>query len=154
MARLIDFQFLGYDNVIVAELLDEEEPTYAEKVWQDVETPLKMWIWHTTSSGDWFSSKARPPLHPSESGTQAMPIGRRKLMCDVDVGSILYPGSGTFSYCYGPDVTEPLPARGPVVARAVDPDEFYRAGLHTWNAQYRTHELVTVTASRHGADDA
>jgi hypothetical protein len=37
-----------------------------------------------------------------------------------------------------------------VVARAVNLDDFYKAGRHLWDAQYRTHKLVIVTARRKG----
>jgi hypothetical protein len=150
MARTISFDFAGFNKPIVATLLDETEPLYAAKLWQDLERPLKMWPWHTTSTGDWFSCKGRPSLHKQETGTQAMPIGKSQLMCDVPQGSIVYSGNKVFSFAYGPDVTEPLPARGPVVARANDLDAFYKAGLHIWEAQYRTHKLVIVTARREG----
>jgi hypothetical protein len=150
MPRQIAFEFAGYPNEIVATLLDEEVPEFAEKLWQDLATPLKMWPWHTTSTGDWFSSKARPSPHPQALGSQAMPIGKPKLMCDLVAGEIVYSGAKVFSYAYGPDITEPLATRGPVAARADDLDEFFKAGRHVWEAQYRTHQLVIVTARRIG----
>jgi hypothetical protein len=56
------------------------------------------------------------------------------------------------SFAYGDDITEPLPAKGPIFAKvaASDLDKFYRAGLHVWDAQYRTHKLVIITATREG----
>lgn len=148
MSRVIAFEIAGFGKPVLATLLDAEQPEFAEKVWQDLKVPLKMWPWHTTSTGDWFGARSRPALHPQASGTQAVPMGKVKLMCDVEQGSIVYAGSKIFSFAYGPDVTEPLPARGPVVARANDLDTFYRAGLRVWDAQYRTHKLVLITARR------
>lgn len=147
MKRVIDFRFSGFDKVVTADLLDKNEPHYAEVLWEALKTLPKMWSWHTTSSGDWFSSKPRTPPHPVATASQVMPIGKKRLMCDFEPGMILYAGAKGFSYCYGPDVTEPLPARGPIIAMAQDLELFYQAGLHVWDAQYRTHKLITVTAT-------
>lgn len=148
MSRVIAFDIAGSSRPVLATLLDDEQPEFAEKVWQDLSEPVRMWPWHTTSTGDWFGARARSALHPQATGTQAMPVGKVKLMCDVEPGSIVYSGTRIFSFAYGPDVTEPLPARGPVVARANDMNTFYQAGLHVWNAQYRTHKLIIITARR------
>jgi hypothetical protein len=151
MARTIAFEFAGFPETVTATVLEEQEPTYAAKLWADLEQPLKMWPWHTTSTGDWFSCKGRPPLHRQDAGSQAMPIGKVKLMCDIEQGSIVYFGAKAFAFAYGPDVSEPLPARGPVVARATNLDQLYQAGLHVWEAQYRTHKIVIITARRQGS---
>jgi hypothetical protein len=151
MARTIAFEFAGFPKAITCTLLDDEEPTYAGKLWDDLAEPLKMWPWHTTSTGDWFGAKGRPPLHRQAFGTQAAPLGKPKLMCDVEQGAIVFSGPRILSFMYGPDVSEPLRARGPTVARATNLDDFYKAGRHLWEAQYRTHKLVIVTARRQGS---
>jgi hypothetical protein len=149
MARTIAFEFEGFPKNITCTLLDDQEPVFATKLWDDLEQPLKMWPWHTTSTGDWFGAKGRPPLHRQSFGTQAAPLGSPKLMCDVEQGSIVYAGPKILSFAYGPDVSEPLRARGPVVARATSLDDFYQAGRYLWDAQYRTHKLVIVTGRRY-----
>jgi hypothetical protein len=151
MPRSIEFEFAGLAKPITATLLDAEEPDFAAKLWGDLAEPLKMWPWHTTSTGDWFGAKGRPPLHRQSFGTQAAPLGTPKLMCDVEPGSIVYSGPRILSFAYGPDVSEPLRARGPVVARATDLKDFYQAGRHLWEAQYRTHKLIIITARRQGS---
>jgi hypothetical protein len=150
MARTISFQFADFPKEIVATLEDEAEPECAQKVWVDLAEPLKMWPQHTTSTGDWFSAKGRQPATKQVAGTQAVPIGKPKLMCDIEQGSIVLYGTKALGFCYGPDVTEPLVARGPVIARVTNIQDFYEAGLHVWDAQYRTHKLVVITARRHG----
>ena len=157
MARRIVFEWSGFEGRVPVELLDEDEPKVCEEIWQATESPLRMWTWHTTSTGDLYSSQARPLRHPVPLGTQAEPTlgkqGRPLLLCELEPGTIFYPGGLFFCFAYGPDNTEPLPARGPVFART--PQEhlkaFYDAGRHVWNAQYRTHRLVTLTVSREGA---
>jgi hypothetical protein len=148
MPRKISFEFSGFPSAVTATLLDDEERDFADKLWAELEQPLKMWPWHTTSTGDWFGAKGRPPRERQIVGSQASPLGRSRLMCDIEQGAIVYSGPRILSFAYGPDVSEPLRARGTVVARADNLDEFYRAGRHVWNAQYRTHELVIVTARR------
>lgn len=147
MTRQIVLDFAGFTTPITADLLDADEPEFSEMLWTDLAEPVKMWTWHTTSSGDWFGAKGRPAPHPRATGTQAKPVGRARLMCDVEVGSIIYSG-GVLTFAYGRDVTEPLPCFGPVVARATDLDAFYDAGRHVWDSHYGTHELVTLTAKR------
>jgi hypothetical protein len=151
MARTIVFEFEGFPKTIQCTLVDDQEPVFATKLWDDLEQPLKMWPWHTTSTGDWFGAKGRPPLHRQSFGTQAAPLGSPKLMCDVEQGSIVYSGPKILSFAYGPDVSEPLRARGPVVARATNLDDFYTAGRYLWDAQYRTHKIVIVTGRRQGS---
>ncbi len=150
MARTIAFEFAGFSQMITATLLEQNEPLYTKQLWDDLEQPLKMWPWHTTSTGDWFGAKGRPPVHRQSFGTQAAPLGKPKLMCDVEQGSIVFSGPRILSFAYGPDVSEPLRARGPVVARATNLDQFFKAGLYVWDAQYRTHKLIIITARREG----
>lgn len=149
MARHIALRFDGFDEVVRASLLDEEEPEFSKMLWEDLAAPVKMWTWHTTSSGDWFGAKGRPEPEPRATGTQAKPVGRAQLMCDVPQGSLIYSG-GVLTFAYGPDVTEPLPCFGPVVGMATDLDTYYRAGRHVWESHCGTHQLVTVTVGREG----
>jgi hypothetical protein len=154
MPRRILFEFDGFADRVPATLLDEVEPGVCEEVWTVLETPLKMWPWHTTSTGCYFSGKGRPPRQPERLGSQAAPRhgtrGRPLFLCQLEPGSICYAGAREMSFAYGEDITEPLPAKGPVVAKVASQDleTFYRAGLHVWNAQYRTHRLVLITARR------
>jgi hypothetical protein len=62
----------------------------------------------------------------------------------------VYSGGHDIAIAYGPDLTEPLVAKGPVVAR-VSKDalgELYEAGRGIWNAQFITHHLQTITLKR------
>ena len=157
MARHMVFRFDGFDTPVRAKLLEEKEPGICDDVWGLLEEPLKMWPWHTTSTGDYFSGKARSPRKPQKTGSQATPMdggsGRPLLLCELAPGSICYAGAKEMSFAYGDDITEPLPAKGPIFAQVVeaDLDTFYKAGLHVWEAQYRTHQLVVITATREEA---
>ncbi len=153
MTRNIVFEFSGFSDRVPAVLLEDAEPEVCEEVWSLLRQPLKMWPWHTTSTGCYFSGKGRTPEHPERVGSQAAPRhGKKKtlLLCELAPGSICYAGAREMSFAYGEEITEPLPAKGPVFARvAADHlDSFYKAGLHVWNAQYRTHKLVTIMATR------
>jgi hypothetical protein len=155
MPRTIQFEFSGFGERVPATLLDETEPEVCNEVWAVLEQPLKLWPWHTTATGDYFSGKGRSPRHPERIGSQAAPRhGKAKtlLLCELPAGSICYAGARELSFAYGEDITEPLPAKGPIFARVAENKRelFYRAGLHVWNAQYRTHQLVVITASRGG----
>jgi hypothetical protein len=147
MPRKIEIRLTGFDEAVVATILDEEEPEFAEQIWNDLSEPVKLYTWHTSSTGDWFSAKARPDAKRQSAGTQAKPLGKPRLLSDIPGGSIIYSGTRVFGFAYGPDISEPLPAKGPVVASADDIDAFYRAGRHVWNS-YMTHEPVFVTATR------
>jgi hypothetical protein len=146
--RVITFTFSGMDDEIQAELHDDEQPDFTNRLWDDLEEPLKMWTWHTTASGDYFSAKGRPDKHPVSLGSQAAPLQGATLMCDVPTGSIMYSGKRVLSFAYGPDVTEPLPCTGPVVAHVRNPELMFKAGRRVWDSHYRTHELVTLTVKR------
>ena len=111
---------------------------------------MKMAISHTTSTGDYFLGKGRGPTEPERVGSQANPLGKSLFICQLKPGTICYGGAEEMSFAYGPDITEPLPDKGPITA-VVDEDclkDFYDVGKHVWNAQSHTHKLVTVTASR------
>lgn len=150
MTRMIDIALSGFEGVVQAVLLDDQEPDYAEHLWQLLETPLRLWSWHPMMTGDWFACKARPLAHKSPPLQSRTPKITR-LMCDIEAGSIMYAADRMLRFAYGPSITEPLEGHRPVVARAVDLDTCFAAGRHVLMSQFRSHELVTVTASRRDA---
>ena len=130
---------------------DKDETEMCELLWAVLEKPMKMICHHTLSTGDYFQAGGRPPLHPVAVGSQASPLGRkRSLLCRLEPGSILYSGGHDIAVAYGPNITEPLIGRGPVVAMvpADERGDLWKAGRVVWNAQYMTHKLVTITVSR------
>jgi hypothetical protein len=146
---LIDFPFKT--TQIPATLLFEEEPEMCQTVWDLLGQPMKMICHHTLSTGDFFHGCGRPPKHPMAIGSQATPLGKKRLLLSqLKPGCIVYMGGHDVAIAYGPDVTEPLVARGPVVAR-VSRDllgELYEAGRKVWHAQFITHQLQTMTLKR------
>ena len=148
MARHIMIKVSGFEEVLSATLVEGEDAEFADMLWNEVAEPVRMWTVHTVSTGDWFSGRGRPALHAQPTGTQANPLGRAHMMCEVSPGSIVYQGHRSLGFGYGPDVTEPLPTQGPIVARADNLDAFYRAGRHVCDSHFRTHQLVTVTVGR------
>lgn len=151
MNRKIIMEFPNAKIKIFATLLDKEEPELCNMFWETLKTPLKMICSHTLSTGDNFDGIGRPPRHPVKIGTQVNPIGRKRwLLCQLEPGMVLCTGSYSIDVSYGPHITEPLPARGSVVAK-VDPDcldDLMKAGKIVWNAQYMTHHLVTMMVKR------
>jgi len=151
MKKMIMIEFTDINTEIPATLLFEEEPEMCDAFWEVLKTPLRMICHHTLSTGDYFQACGRPPVHPVAVGSQAAPIGRkRSLLCRLESGSILYAGGHDIAVAYGPNNTEPLIARGPVVAKtpADKLEDIWKAGRVVWHAQYMTHELVTITVSR------
>jgi hypothetical protein len=149
MGRKIRIAASGFDETTTATLIDDGGATeYADRLWEEVASPLKMWTVQTVSTGDWFLARARPSAKAQALGTQADPLGGAEMMCDIAPGAVVYSGHQQFGMGYGPDVTEPLLTHGPVVARADDPDAFYRLGSHVCDSHFKTHELVNVTVSR------
>jgi hypothetical protein len=149
MAKKIRIEVSGFDEIITATLADDE-PEYAGALWDELAEPVKMWTVHTASTGDWFIGRGRPSAKAMALGTQADPLGKAEMMCDIAPGAVVYNGHRQLGFGYGPDVTEPLPTHGPVVARVDDTGAYYRAGLHVCDSHFRTHKLVTVTVSREG----
>lgn len=147
MTRRVRFDFSGLPEPIIADVLDEAGE-FADLLWEQVEEPLKMWTVQTVSTGDWFSGNGRKATHAQKTGTQAAPLGPSIMMSKIEQGSIVYGGHRSLGFCYGPDVTEPLPTHGPVVAKVSDLESFYRAGSHVCDSHFKTHQAVTVTASR------
>lgn len=149
MERKIKFTFSGFDKTIYARLT-EDRPEVANALWKALEKPMKMYLSHTTSTGDYFIGKGRGPLEPERVGSQAKPVGKTILLCQLKPGSICYAGAEEMSFAYGRDISEPLPDKGPVTAMvdAASMKDFYDAGMHVWHSQTRKHQLVTVTANR------
>lgn len=148
MARKIQIDVSGFDETLQADLLDNNE--LADRLWNELNEPIKMWTVQTASTGDWFSGRGRPSSRPQQVGTQASPIGHSVLMTQIEPGSIVYAGYRYVGFAYGPDVTEPLTTTGPVVARVDDLSTLYRAGQHVCDSHFKTHKLVTLTIRRMG----
>lgn len=149
MARQIVLTFTGFDKKIHATLTNDSPPV-ADALWDVLDKPLKLYTWHTTSTGDYFIGKGRGPVEPARVGSQAKPIGKTLFLCRLKPGSICYGGAEELSFAYGPDITEPLPDKGPVTAMVdkASLKDFYEAGMHIWTSQTRKHEPVNVTISR------
>ena len=151
LIRKILIKFSDINVSCTATLLDEEEPELCDRFWNALEIPLKMICHHTLSTGQYFSTHGRPPIHPVEVGSQANPIGRKRwLLCNLDPGMLLYVGGTQVNMAYGPHMTEPLLGSGSVAAK-VDKenlDDFLKAGKHVWNSEFMTHRLVTITVMR------
>jgi hypothetical protein len=149
MSRKIKLTFSGFDKTISA-TLTQDSPPVADALWDALEKPLKLYTWHTISTGDYFIGKGRGPLEPVRVGSQAKPIGETLLLCRLKPGSICYGGAEEISFSYGPNITEPLPDKGPVTAMVDEAslEDFYQAGMHIWTSQTRKHQLVTVTVRR------
>jgi hypothetical protein len=153
MNKEIEFDFPEVGIKFSATLWEENEPELCTTLWKKLESPIKLFCRHTLSTGCEFGCASRPPKHPVKSGTQAQPLATRKtLLSRLEPGNVVYSiagGMGEIVFCYGP-CTEPLPARGGVVARAIGKDlnELVKVGKAVWNAQYITHSLITVIARR------
>lgn len=151
MKKMIMIEFTDINTEIPATLLFEEEPEMCDAFWEVLKTPLRMICQHTLSTGDYFQACGRPPRHPVNVGSQASPIGRKRLLlCQLEPGSVVYSGGHDIAVAYGPTITEPLMARGPVVGivEGGDLDNLWIAGRAIWNAQYMTHRVVTITVRR------
>jgi hypothetical protein len=151
MDKTIEVEFPFRKTVIPAILLIQDEPDICQTVWDLLGHPMNMICHHTLSTGDYFHGCGRPPKHPIAIGSQATPLGKRRLLLSqLKPGSIVYSGGHDIAIAYGPDMTEPLVARGPVVARVSEEflGELYEAGRGIWNAQFITHQLQTITLKR------
>lgn len=153
MANKIECEWPEIGIRVKATLLEKDEPELCSELWKRIATPVKMICRHPTSTGYEFGAGERPPRHPVKSGTQANPLGRKKwLISEIKPGSIAYAitgGYGGVSVFYGP-CTEPLPARGSVVARVdeEDMDNLVKGGKYVWNAQYITHLPTIMVVKR------
>jgi hypothetical protein len=121
---------------------------FAEALWEEVQEPVRMFTVHTASTGDWFQGRGRPPKHPQRQGSQAAPLGKAVMMSQLPPGCVIYQGYRSLGFGYGPDISEPLPTQGPIVAAADNLDAFYQAGRHVCDSHFRTHELVTMDVTR------
>ncbi|MCC6304871.1 MAG: hypothetical protein IT545_06710 [Rhodobacteraceae bacterium] len=148
MSKKLSLKFSGFADEVVVTLLENEEPACAALIWDELREPVKLWLSHTTSTGDYILARGRPDREPRPTGTQASPLGKKtKHLSNLGQGSIVYCGHKFIAINYGPDDTEPVAAPGPIVARADDLDAIYRAGLHVWD-QHKQARLVTVMLSR------
>jgi hypothetical protein len=151
MDKTILIEYSDNKTGIPATLRIHEEPEMCQTLWNVVGHPMRMICHHTLSTGDYFHGCGRPPKHPVATGSQATPLGRQRLLLSqLKPGSIVYSGGHDIAIAYGPDLTEPLVARGPVVARVAQ--EFrgalYEMGRAIWHAQCITHQLQTITLKR------
>jgi hypothetical protein len=153
LAKKIELEWPEIGVKVTANLLEQDEPEMCGELWNNLKNPLKMVCRHTVSTGRSYGAESRPPKHPVKTGTQAQPLGRKRvLLSKAPPGSIGYSisgGYGGINLCYGP-CTEPLPATGPVVATVESGglDDFVRAGNYVWNAQYMTHTPAIMIARR------
>jgi hypothetical protein len=151
MDKIILIEFPFRETGIPATLLVRDEPEVCQIVWDFLAHPVKMICHHTLSTGDFFHGCGRPPKHPVATGSQAAPLGKKPvLLCRLKPGSIVYSGGHDIAIAYGAPLTEPLEARGPVVASVSDVylGELFAAGREIWKAQFITHQLQTITLKR------
>jgi len=155
MVKEIEFEWPEIGINLNVSLLENDEPELCEILWKNLEKPLKMICRHPVSTGEEFSGEGRPPRHPVQSGTQAVPLGRKQwLLSGIKPGSVVYAifgGYGGISVFYGP-CTEPLPARGSVVGKVAEADmeKLKKTGKAVWKAQYITHRPMIMMARRKG----
>jgi len=154
MDRMIVIEFPFRKTGIPATLLIQKEPEMCQTLLDLLGKPMKMICHHTLSTGDYFHCCGRPPKHPIAIGSQATPLGRKRLLLSqLKPGSIVYMGGHDIAIAYGPDMTEPLAARGPVVASVSNESlgDLYESGRKIWNAQFITHQLQTIVLKREDA---
>lgn len=150
MSRIIEIEFPEVGIKVDAALLEKKEPELSDMFWDKLANPLKTACYNTLSTGHLFIAKPRPPKSPVKIGTQANPVGRNKvLLCDMEPGNIVYTGLDVW-VAYGDHITEPLVPGGSVVAQVEEKfiEDFERAGMAIWNAQYVTHKLITMNIKR------
>lgn len=138
---------------VTAALREDLPPDVLETFFAATAEPLRMSVDHTMSTGDYFLSRGRPPRHPVQAGSQATPFGGVPvLLSQLKAGDVLYSGGNDMSFAYGPHITEPLVARGPVIARVAPEqlDAYWQFGRDVWEASYRKHELSIITVIRQG----
>lgn len=157
----ISFEFPDYpqdpsrfaidDPCVVGTLQEEEEPVLCKMFWDRIEAGgFEGPCVNTLSTGDTFNCRCRPPqfisIKESVPGTQDNPLaGKKGRLCDRKPGELTFTGVD-FQCCYGPDITEPLDARGGVVVK-VDPeylDKWYRLGKMVWKNHLGPHGLVKM----------
>jgi hypothetical protein len=150
MTRKIEIEWPHQKIAVTVTLLDQEEPEICDKLWTELNEPLKMICSHTLSTGQLFSGYGRPSKHPETKGSQRAPLGKKKrLLSRLKPGMMSY-SSHRIGFCYGPHVTEPLHTGSPIVGQVdtADLHALKRAGLAVWHAQYLTHRPVIMTAKR------
>ena len=153
MVKKIELGFPEIDTNVKATLLEDEEPELCDALWKNLENPVNLICRHSVSTGDEFGAAERPPKHAVRTGTQAVPLGRKKsLFSRIEPGSISYAisgGYGGITVVYGL-CTEPMPARGAIVAKVdkADKNNLVKGGKYVWNSQYITHRLAKMTVKR------
>ncbi|AFT90456.1 hypothetical protein BUPH_04879 (plasmid) [Paraburkholderia phenoliruptrix BR3459a] len=153
MGFALEIKVPGIDKPIRATSISDVPADIEAMIDEMLRAPRRMVTDHTLSTGDYVIARGRPPVNPVRLGSQAFPLGKTELLCRLKPGDILYPGGNDLHLSYGPDNTEPLMARGPVVATVVEEDleAFFRAGRLIWEAQYRHHKAFTITVSKREA---
>lgn len=148
MKRQLYVAFPDLDIKVTATMQDEMEPELCELLWNKL--PLTSCPVHTLSTGDFFISRCRPPREAQSLGTQDNPLGRHSTyLCNREAGDIGFTGLD-FWVNYGPNVTEPMPGSGAIVAK-VDPecmDDFFKAGKLVWNNQKSVHKALRMVVER------
>ena len=153
MTRALKLEWPGIDVTITAPLMFDQEPILCDILWKTISKPLKMACRHTLSTGEMFCGGERPPRHPVETGSQAAPLGKVKVQPNrIEPGTITYAvhgGYGGLSVWYGRS-TESLFAPGSVIAQVKGEGlaDAIKAGRYVWDAEYNSHRLVTMWASR------
>ena len=153
MARKLSVWLEGSDCRVSATLNDDGERELCDRLWNELEQPLRVIPDHTLSTGDFFMSRGRPSAHPVATGSQARPIARNPILLSrLKPGTVMYGGASYLSFAYGPDITEPLVASGGIAAHVCEADlpAFRKLGRLVWEAQYRTHELRVIEVGRIG----
>ncbi|MFX1534782.1 MAG: hypothetical protein ACFFDI_11215 [Promethearchaeota archaeon] len=148
--KKIEINWPDADITVSASLQEEEEPELCKLLWDDLKQPLKTVSHHVLSTGNVILGMGRPPKHPTASGTQRQPVGRKKwLFTQIEPGMIVYSGANHIWFNYG-YLTEALPIHGSVVAKVdeEDYDDYVKACNVCWNAQYITHNPVIIMVRR------
>lgn len=148
--KSVQIYFPESDVSVAANLLVDEEPELCQQLWDAIETPSKMVIHHTISTGDVFVAFPRPPKHPPVTGTQAQPVGRNTnvLWSDLKCGDIFWRG-WNIGVAYG-KCTEPLNPGGCIAARVdeADLEQFHKACKNAWYHVYFLHQTPSIIVSR------
>lgn len=150
MKRVVEIEFPEAGIIVHAALNDAEEPEMCNRLWDLLETPVKMANCHTLSTGCFFDARPRPSRHPVKIGFQASNISRvKRLYSEMEAGMVLYSGY-EMGMVYGDHITEPLVASGTYVAQILpeDIEKFYNAGKFVWRSMAFLHEPTTTIMRR------
>ena len=150
MTRKIELKLPSEEIILIATLLEKEEPELSNFLWKTLEQSLKLFCRHPLSTGEMFSAAARPPRNPVKTG--GITGRNRRMYCEIPAGSINYSvhrGHSIISCYYGP-CTEPIMANGAVVAKVDEANipMLRKAGEAVWNHYYMKHTPITMIARR------